>query len=68
MEVSKGVNLDYKDGKIVLTAEVAAMANPVLNALQAKVESGEIDPIKNTDLDKSVILQVLGFLKSEINK
>jgi hypothetical protein len=68
MEISKGVTLDYKDGKVVVEAQVAQFANPVLDDLKAKVESGEIDPIKGTDLDKSVILGAIEFLKSAVNK
>lgn len=68
LEVSKGVTVDYKDGKVVVEAQVAQFANPVLDDLKAKVESGEIDPIKGTDLDKSVILGAIEFLKSAVNK
>ncbi len=31
--------------------------------IEAKVESGEIDPIKGTDLDKAAIMAAIGALK-----
>jgi hypothetical protein len=68
IEVSKGVTVDYKDGKVVVEAQVAQFANPVLDDLKAKVESGAIDPIKGTDIDKSVLLSAIDFLKAAVNK
>lgn len=68
MELVKGVELEYKEGKLVLSAEVAAVLNPVLDGYIAKVESGEIDLIKGTDMDKYAALQVLQALKAEVNK
>jgi len=69
--------VDFKDGKasisaleggIELVVKVSALVNPALDAFSAKVESGEIDLIKNTDLDKTVLLQAVAFIKAELNK
>jgi hypothetical protein len=68
MEVSKGVTVDYKEGKIVAEVQVAVFANPFLDDVKAKLESGEIDPIKGTDLDKLVLIQAIDFLKAVVNK
>lgn len=68
MEVSKGLEIDLKDGKIVLSYDLKQVAVPVLDGLVAKVESGEIDPIKGTDLDKDAMLKALAFLKAELLK
>lgn len=77
-EIGKsGVSVDYKDGKAIvsafdgsveLTVKAAALVNPLLDKVIAKVESGEIDLIKGTDLEKGPVLQVLAALKAEINK
>lgn len=68
MEVSKGLDLEFKDGKIVLSYDLKQVAVPVLDGLAAKVQSGEIDPVKGTDLDKDAMLKAIAFLKSEISK
>lgn len=62
MEISKGVTLDYTGGAIVLKAEIAGLALPVLQDIKAKVDSGAIDPIKGTDLDKMLLDQVIDAL------
>lgn len=63
MEITKGVTLEYKDGKIVASLEVAKALVPALEVIEAKVESGEIDPVKGTDLDKAAMLKAIAFLK-----
>lgn len=79
MEVTKGLLVDYKEGSLQLTysngpitgtvsVKAAAVLNPVLDGFQAKLESGEIDPIKGTDLDKTVLLQAIAYVRSEVNK
>ena len=62
MIITKGVELKLEAGKLALTADVGALALPVLQDLKAKVDSGEIDPIKGTDLDKVVLDKVLNQL------
>lgn len=63
MEVTKGVTLDYKQGEVVLTAKVAELIAPVIEEFKAKVESGQVDPIKGTDLDKTAILGAVELLQ-----
>ena len=63
-EITKGVTIEYRDGKIVAEAEVAQFINPVLESLEAKIISGEIDPIKGIDVDKDLLLSAIKFLKS----
>lgn len=78
MEIGKsGVSVDYKEGKAIvsafegaveLTVKAALIVNPALDGFAAKVESGEVDLIKGTDLDKTALLQAIAFIKSEVNK
>lgn len=78
VEVGKsGVSVDYKEGKAIvsafegaveLTVKAALIINPALDNLSAKIESGEIDLIKGTDLDKTALLQAIAYVKSEVNK
>lgn len=67
MEVNKYVSLDYKEGKVVVAIDVAPTVNAFLDDTKAKVESGEIDLIKGTDIDKMVMLQAIELLKSYAN-
>lgn len=78
MEIGQsGVFVEYKEGKavvsayegaIVLEIKAALVINPALDKLSAKVESGEIDLIKGTDLDKAALLKAIELVKTEINK
>jgi hypothetical protein len=68
MELGKGFSVEYSEGKVVLSAKVAELLNPILDSFKQKIESGEIDPIKGTDLDKAVLTRAIDFLKAEINK
>ena len=68
MEVMKNVEVNLKDGKIVLEVAVAAMLVPAIEGVKAKIEAGEIDLIKGTDLDKEVMLKAIDFLKAELVK
>lgn len=68
MEIAKGIDADYKDGKIIVEVKVAEQVVPVLDGVIGKIESGEIDLVKGTDIDKTVALQVLGLLKDYIVK
>lgn len=60
--------VDYAEGCVVVKVKVAAAAVPFLDGMIAKVESGDIDPIKGTDLDKAAMLQLLNALKAEALK
>lgn len=66
MILAEGIVLDYVDGKVMLSAEVRALVAPALDSIKAKVESGEIDPIKGTDLDKQALLKAIEYIKSVI--
>lgn len=68
MELSKGVTVNYKEGKIVAEVEVASLILPKLEELKAKIESGEIDPIKGTSLDAVAMIGAIDFIKAEITK
>lgn len=68
MEVSKGVYLDYVAGQVVLKADVAPVMNPILDKFKEDVESGKIDPVSGTDLDKVALLQAVEIIKKEINR
>jgi hypothetical protein len=68
MELLQNVNADLKDGKIVLEINVGAMLLPRIEKLEAQVQSGEVDLIKGTDLDKMALLQVIAILKTELVK
>lgn len=79
MELSNGLVIDYKEGALQLEyvsgaltgtikVQAAAVINPILESFKAKVESGEVDPIKGTDLDKTIMLQAIAFLQAELNK
>lgn len=63
MKVTQGVEVEYKEGKIVASVEVAKIVVPALESIEAKVESGEIDPVKGTDLDRAALLKAIAFLK-----
>jgi len=77
MELFKGGTLDYKDGSVVLSAldgnltlqlKAMALVGPMIDSMVSKIESGEIDLVKGTDIDKFVALQVLGLIKTELSK
>lgn len=64
MEIVKGVVVEYKEGKVVLSAEVGALLLPELDKVKAKVESGELDLVPHTDLDKVVMVKAIEALKA----
>lgn len=68
MEVMKNVEANLKDGKIVVEINVGAMLIPAIEGVKAKIEAGEIDLIKGTDIDKEVMLKAIDFLKAELAK
>jgi hypothetical protein len=61
MEVSKGVEVKFEDGKIVLSADLKAL---VLDGIEAKIVAGEIDLVSGTDLDKELLLKAIAALKA----
>lgn len=56
------------NGGIELLVKPAILVVPALDAFKAKVESGEIDLIKGTDLDKEALLKAVEFIKAELAK
>lgn len=56
------------DGAIELKVKPLSLVGPALDAFAAKVESGEVDLVKNTDLDKQALLKAVEFIKAELNK
>lgn len=62
MEAMK--NMEYKDGKVII--DVGAMVKPAIMAFKAKVESGEVDIVKGTDLDKGVLLKAIDLMLEQI--
>lgn len=63
MELVKGVTVDYVEGAIVLKAEVKSLVLAEIAKVEAKIESGEIDLVKGTDLDKQAALGLISALK-----
>jgi len=48
---------------VKLSAPVGVLALPVLDGIKVKIEAGEIDPIKGTELDKEAMLKLLEEIK-----
>lgn len=63
MDLGHGLSLDYAGGEVVAKLKVAVPVLAWLDEQKAKIESGEIDPIKGTDLDKAALLQAIELLK-----
>lgn len=63
MEVAKGVTLEYTQGEVVLKAKVKELVIGELAKVKAKFESGEIDLVKGTDLDKAAALGVISAIE-----
>lgn len=76
MNLGKDVVAEFKGGKLVvsipgkldLSLNVGGVAIPELEKIEAKIQSGEIDIIKGTDLDKAAFLTVIAAIKVELNK
>ncbi len=62
-EISKGVIAKLENGVVSVEADLKVLALPVIEDIQKKIESGEIDLIKGTDLDATVANKVLEQLK-----
>lgn len=65
-EITKGVEIGIKEGKAYLEADLKLLAVKPIEEVEAKVESGEIDIIKGTDIDKVVFLKVSALIKAQI--
>lgn len=68
MEVAKGVELVYKEGKLVLSAEVKGIVSPMIESFKADVQSGKIDPIKGTTLDNEALVKAADIILEYVNK
>lgn len=66
MEVAKGVTLEYTEGEVVLKAKVKELVIGELAKVKAKFESGEIDLVKGTDLDKSAALAIIAAVEAAL--
>ena len=62
-EITKGVSVKLENGVVSVEADLKVLALPVIEDIQKKIESGEIDLIKGTDLDATVANKVLEQLK-----
>ena len=63
MELTKGVTAEFKEGKAIIVADVGALLLPLLDQTKAKIESGEMDLIKGTDLEKAPVLAAIELIK-----
>ena len=63
-EITKGVIAKLENGVVSVEADLKVLALPVIEDIQKKIESGEIDLIKGTDLDATVANKVLEQLKN----
>ena len=66
MKLAEGVTVDYVEGEVVLKAKVKQLVVAELQKVKAKFESGEIDLIKGTDLDKSAALVVIAAIETAL--
>ena len=56
--------VEVKEGaEVKVMAPMAVLLMPAVEALEAKIVAGEIDPIKGTDLDKEVLMKGIVELK-----
>ena len=65
MKMFENVELDFKAGKVLVTVDLKSLIVPALPSLKNDVESGKIDPIKGTDLDKDAIVHVLDIIEKQ---
>ena len=61
MEVSKGIVVKFEGLKLIAEADLGVI---FLNEIEAKINSGVIDPVPHTDLDKEVLLKAIAALKA----
>lgn len=73
MELGSGFKADYVSGEVVVSGldgglelkfKLAALIKPFVADIEAKIESGAIDPVAGTDMDKVAMLALVeGFKK-----
>lgn len=60
MKVAENVEVNLDAGKLVIAVDLGAG----LDLISAKLESGELDPVAGTDLDKMVLVKALEYFKT----
>lgn len=68
MKLASGLELNYSEGKVKLELALKDLVKPKLDDIRAKIESGELDLIKGTDLEKGPVLMAIDFLEAELAK
>lgn len=68
MELAKGLSVDLVGGDVILKYKLAELVIPALDSVAAKFQSGAIDLIKGTDIDKEAALKLIAAIKAEISK
>lgn len=68
MQLTEGITLELNEGVIELKAHVGALVKPKLAELKADIESGKIDLIKGTDIDKDIMIQFVDFVEGYLTK
>lgn len=68
MDAQKVLDIVRKhvDEKGMLKDLASEFVKPYLASVKAKIESGEIDLIPGTDLDKMVLLSAIDFLLAQV--
>lgn len=61
MEISKGVEVKFEAGVLILSADVKIL---VLDGIEAQIQSGAIDIVSGTDMDKELLLKAIAALKA----
>lgn len=66
MKFGENVTVEYVEGEVVVKAPVKKLVVAELAKVKAKVESGEIDLVKGTDLDKAAALAIISALEAAL--
>ena len=64
MELMKNVELKYENGKAIVEIEVKTVVIAEIEKIEAKVQSGEIDLLPGTELDKVLVGKILAAVKA----
>lgn len=65
MKMFENIELDFKAGKVVVSIDLKSLIVPALQSLKNDIESGKVDPIKGTDLDKEALVHVLDIIEKQ---
>ena len=77
--IAEGIKIAHKEGKLILTVEqknldavisfdALAALEPVLEDLQEKINAGEIDLVKGTDMDAKALNLGLEMILKALRK